>query len=83
MAGHVSQHVFIRIFSQRHTVELCLPPCKTANFIILSPHILPEYSASRSESVEKLIDNPICFWLHKDQILSNIHRELSRRGEGH
>jgi len=73
-AGHVSQNVFIQIFSQRHTVELCLQSCKTAKPIILSPHILPDYSAPQSESVEKLIDNPVYFWLHKDQILSNIHR---------
>jgi len=81
MAGHVSQNVFIQIFSQRQTVELCLQSCKTTKSIILSPHTLPDYSASRSESVEKLIDKPICFWFYEEQVSSNIHRKLSRRGE--
>jgi len=81
MADHVSQNVFIQILYQRHTIELCLQPCKTADFIILSPHILPDYSASCSESVEKLVDNPICFWFYEEQVSSNIHRELFRRGE--
>lgn len=83
MAGHGSQHVVLQIFSQRHAEEVGLQPCNTAKSIMLSPHIHPDYSPSRSEFVEKLIDTPGGFWFHEGQRLSNLHRTVFRKGAGH
>jgi hypothetical protein len=74
MARQGTHTLFSNMFSQRHSVEVCPKPCKPPKFIISSPHLLPDFSASRSDIPEKLVDKPVYFWFHEHQILSNLHR---------
>ena len=65
---------FLQIFSQAHTAEMCLQPCQSAKFSISSPHILPEFSFFQPSYHKKLIDKPVWFWFHEQQMVSNLHR---------
>jgi hypothetical protein len=76
MGRHVSQQAFLKILSLRHTGAVCPKLCQSPKFIMSSPHLLPDFSASQSDISEKLIDKPISFWLHEQQRVSNLHRGI-------
>jgi hypothetical protein len=73
MGWHISQQAVLKILSLRHPGAVCPTLCQPLTFIMSSPHLLPNFSASRSNLPEKLVDKPVSFWFHEAQRVSNLH----------
>lgn len=82
MAQFVSQRIIFRISSQRHSAELRLKPPKTQFNTRYRSDVRLSFCQFRSDLAENLVDNLGCFWCSEEQMSSNLHREVFRRGEG-
>jgi hypothetical protein len=79
MGRYVSQQAFLNLSALRHTGAVCPTPCQPPTFIMSSPHRLPDFSVSRSDLLKKLVDMPVWFWFHEQQMVSNLHRGIILR----
>jgi hypothetical protein len=76
MGRSVSQQAFLNISSLRHIGEVCVKPAKSQCITYHTSRFSPSCSSLRSDHLEKLVDNPGCFWCYEKQISSNIHRGM-------